>query len=51
MVEFTFDSPEDAARCFDRQEIGLILKTDLPEHSANIHTKVLVLRDDYSKNT
>lgn len=51
VVEFTFDSPEDAARYFDRQEIGLILKTDLPEHSANIHTKVLVLRDDYSKDT
>ena len=51
VVEFTFDSPEEAARYFDRQEIGLILKTDLPEHSANIHTKVLVLSDDYSKDT
>jgi hypothetical protein len=51
VVEFTFDSPEDAARYFDRKEIGLILKGELPAHSANIHIKVLALRDDYSKDT
>jgi hypothetical protein len=51
VVEFTFDSPEEAARYFARQEIGLILRTELPAHSANIHIKVLTLRDDYSKDT
>ncbi len=51
VVEFTFDSPQDAARYFDRQEIGLILKSELPAHSANIRIKVLALRDDYSKDT
>jgi hypothetical protein len=51
VVEFTFDSPEDAARYFGREEIGLILQTELPAHSANIHIKVLTLRHDYSKDT
>jgi hypothetical protein len=51
VVEFSFDSPEDAARYFDREEIGLILQTELPAHSANIHIKVLALRDDYGKET
>jgi hypothetical protein len=27
------------------------LKSELPAHSANIHIKVLVLRDDYSRDT
>ena len=47
VVEFTFDSPQDAARYFDRKEIRLIVQTDLPTHSANIRIKVLTLRDDY----
>ena len=51
VVEFTFDSPEDAARYFDRKEIGLILRSELPAHSANIRIKVLALRDDYSRDT
>jgi len=51
VVEFTFDSPEDAVRYFDRKEIGLILQRELPAHSANIRIKVLTLRDDYSKDT
>jgi hypothetical protein len=51
VVEFTFDSPEDAAQYFDRKEIGLIMQRELPTHSANIHIKVLALRDDYSKVT
>ena len=29
----------------------LILQNELPAHSASIHIKVLVLRDDYSKDT
>jgi hypothetical protein len=51
VVEFTFDSPEDAARYFDRKEIGLIVRSELPAHSANIRIKVLALRDDYSRDT
>jgi hypothetical protein len=51
VVEFTFDSPQDAARYFDRKEIGLILQGELPTHSANIRITVLALRDDYSKET
>jgi hypothetical protein len=49
VVEFTFNSPQDAATYFDREEIGLILRSELPTHSANIRIKVLALRDDYSK--
>jgi hypothetical protein len=51
VVEFTFGSPKDAARYFDRKEIGLILQGELPTHSANIRIKVLALRDDYIKAT
>ena len=51
VVEFTFDSPQDAARYFDRKEIGLIVQSELPAHSANIRIKVLALRDDYIKET
>jgi hypothetical protein len=51
VVEFTFDSPQDAARYFDRKEIRLILQGELPTHSANIRIKVLALRDDYIKAT
>jgi adenylate kinase len=49
VVEFTFDSPQDAATYFDREEIGLIVQSELPTHSANIRIKVLALRDDYIK--
>ena len=49
VVEFTFDSPRDAATYFDRKEIGLILQSELPMDSANIRIKVLALRDDYIK--
>jgi hypothetical protein len=49
VVEFTFDSPQDAVQYFDRKEIGLILQGELPTHSANIRIKVLALRDDYIK--
>jgi hypothetical protein len=51
VVEFTFDSPEDAARYFDREEIRPIFRSELPAHSANIRIKVLALRDDYIKDT
>ena len=49
VVEFTFDSPQDAAKYFGRKKIGLILQRELPTHSANIRIKVLALRDDYVK--
>jgi hypothetical protein len=51
VVEFTFDSPQDAARYFDREDISRIVRSELPTHSANIHIKVLALRDDYVKDT
>ena len=51
VVEFTFDSPQDATIYFDREEIGRILQTELPTHSANIRIKVLALRHDYAKAT
>ena len=51
VVEFTFDSPQDAAMYFDRKEIGLILQSELPTHSASIRIKVLALRGDYLKAT
>ena len=51
VVEFTFDSLEDAARYFSRKEIGLIFQSELPAHGTNIGIKVLALRGDYSKDT
>jgi hypothetical protein len=51
VVEFTFDSPQDATTYFGRKEIGLIVQSELPMRSANIRIKVLVLRDDYIKAT
>ncbi len=51
VVEFTFESPEDAASYFGRKEIGLTVHIELPTHGANIHIKVVALRDDYTKDT
>jgi hypothetical protein len=50
VVEFTFDSLEDAARYFSRKEISLIFQSELPAHGFNIGIKVLALRGDYSKD-
>jgi hypothetical protein len=50
VVEFTFDSLEDAARYFGRKEISLIFQSELPAHGTNIGIKVLALRGDYSKD-
>ncbi len=50
VVEFTFDSLEDAARYFSRKEISLIFQSELPAHGTNIGVKVLALRGDYSKD-
>jgi hypothetical protein len=51
VVEFCFDSLEDAARYFSRKEIGLIFQSELPAHGTNIGVKVLELRGDYKKDT
>ncbi len=50
VVEFTFDSLEDAARYFGRKEISLIFQSELPAHGTNIGIKVLALRGDYHKD-
>ena len=51
VVEFTFDSLEDAARYFSRKEISFIFQSELPAHGTNIGIKVLALRGDYTKDT
>ena len=51
VVEFTFDSLEDAGRYFGRREISLIFQSELPTHGTNIGIKVLALRGDYSTGT
>jgi hypothetical protein len=51
VVEFTFDSLEDAARYFGRKDVSVIFQGELPAHGTNIHIKVLALRGDYVKDT
>ena len=50
VVEFTFDSLEDAGRYFERKELSLIFRSELPSHGTNIRITVLALRGDYSKD-
>jgi hypothetical protein len=50
VVEFTFNSLEDAARYFGRKDISVIFQSELPAHGTNISFKVLALRSDYSKD-
>jgi len=50
VVEFSFDSLEDAGRYFDRKELSRIFQSELPAHGTNIHITVLALRGDYSKD-
>lgn len=50
VVEFTFDSLEDAARYFERKELVPIFQSQLPAHGTNIHITALALRGDYTKN-
>ena len=50
VVEFTFESLEDAGRYFGRKEISRIFQSELPAHGSNIGVKVLALRSDYSKD-
>jgi hypothetical protein len=51
VVEFFFDSLEDAARNFARKELAPIFQSQLPAHGTNIHINVFVLRGDYVKDT
>lgn len=51
VVEFTFDTLEDAGRYFDRKEISRILQGELAAHGTNIGVKVLTRLADYSKDT
>lgn len=51
VVEFYFDSMEDAGRYFDRKELAPIFQSQLPAHGTNIRTTMLVLRADYTKDT
>jgi hypothetical protein len=50
VVEFTFESLEEAGRYFGRKEISRIFQSELPAHGSNIGVKVLALRSDYSKD-
>jgi hypothetical protein len=50
VIEFTFESMEDAGRYFDRKEISRILQGELPARGANISIKALKLLGDYSKD-
>ena len=51
VIEFTFDSLEDAGRYFGRKEISRILQGELTAHGTNIGIKVLTRLADYSKDT
>ena len=48
VVEFSFESLEEAGRYFGRKEISRIFQSELPVHGTNIGVKVLALRSDYS---
>jgi hypothetical protein len=50
VIEFTFESMQEAGRYFDRKEIGRILQGDLPARGTNIRIKALKLLADYSKD-
>jgi hypothetical protein len=47
VVEFEFDTMEDAARYFERKEIARIFQADLPVHASNVRISVLKLLGDY----
>ena len=50
VIEFTFESLQDAGRYFDRREISRILQGELPARGTNIRIKALKLLADYSKD-
>jgi hypothetical protein len=49
VIEFEFDTLEDAGKYFSRKEISKIFQADLPAHGCNIHIMVLKLLGDYTK--
>lgn len=51
VIEFTFDSMEDAGRYFDRVDISRILQGELPSRGTNVHIKVLKRLADYNKDS
>ena len=51
IVEFSFDSLEDAARYFERPEMIHIFQGELPQHGTNIKIAVMRRLTDYSKDT
>jgi hypothetical protein len=51
VVEFTFDSLEEAGRYFERAEISRVLQAELPARGVNIRITVLKRLADYSKDT
>lgn len=50
VVEFTFESMEDAGKYFDRKDMVRIFQGELAAHGTNIRIKVLTLRADYGKD-
>ena|SRR6266508_5552754 len=51
VVEFSFESLEDAARYFERPEMVRVFEGELPHHGTNIGIMVLKRLSDYSKDT
>ena len=51
VVEFTFDSLEDAGRYFEWNEISRVLQGELPANGTNIRISVLKRLSDYDKDT
>jgi len=49
VVEFEFDTLEDAAKYFAHKEISRIFQVDLPTHGTNISITVLKRLGDYTK--
>jgi hypothetical protein len=51
VVEFTFESLEEAGRYFERPDVSRVLQGELPAHGANIRMTVLKRLADYDKDT
>jgi hypothetical protein len=49
VIEFEFETLEDAAKYFTRKEISKIFQVELPAHGSNIHIMVLKRLGDYTK--
>ena len=50
VVEFTFESLEDAGRYFERPDISRVLQGELPARGTNIRITVLKRLADYEKD-